>query len=98
MKSTNPKIYWNISNRKSKGETVKASIDDFVNHFKTLSAGEEMYTEAKSISDYDYIPGLNMSTLNGVITEANIRKAVKQLKNNKSGAVDHIVNEYIKRV
>lgn len=34
--------------------------------------------------------------INSLITEQEIEKAIHQLKNNKSGGVDEIVNEQIK--
>ena len=100
--SNDPKAFWNIINRTTKHpNTGNVTIDEFFEHFSVLNAteGDDSGLESSSESQ---IPG-NVcrpneysETLNSPITEDEVSKAVKRLKNGKACGEDSILNEMIK--
>ena len=96
LKTSNPRMYWNILNKKSKTEQVEAPAEQLYDHFKRLAEGTEEYMDAKDTTGIDPPQEMDTEALNAAITEEEIRKNVKSMKNRKAGGPDDIVNEYIK--
>ena len=100
--SNDPKAFWNIINRTTKHpNTGNVTIEEFFEHFSVLNATEydESRLESKSESQIPSNVGNEYSeseTLNSQITEGEVSKAVKRLKNGKACGEDCILNEMIK--
>ena len=100
--SNDPKAFWNIINRTTKHpNTGNVTIEEFFEHFSVLNATEddESRLESKSESQIPCNVGNEYSeseTLNSQITEGEVSKAVKRLKNGKACGEDCILNEMIK--
>ena len=90
MESNDPKAFWNIINRTTKHpNTGNVTIEEFFEHFSVLNATEddESRLESKSESQIPSNVGNEYSeseTLNSQITEGEVSKAVKRLKNGKA--------------
>ena len=100
--SNDPKAFWNIINRTTKHpNTGNVTIDEFFEHFSVLNATEGLDSGLESSSE-SQIPGnvcneySESETLNSPITEDEVSKAVKRLKNGKACGEDCILNEMIK--
>ena len=96
LQSKNPKEYWRLIHNKSR-ETTEASRDDLLEHFRELST----VMDNKDLGDLSQVPvidnkNLNTNILNQAITEDEVTKAAKKLKNGKSSGIDGIKNEHIK--
>ena len=94
LKHKNPKEFWKILNNiERKEDDPDISIDTLYEYFKNLNINNDgndtQETINIDITDDDEI-------LNSSITEGEIIKCIKSLKNNKSSANDRIINEYIK--
>ena len=96
QKSKNPKEFWKIINnieRKEDSGCENISLETLHNFFKDLNESGHSDNDPDEInidtSDNDEI-------LNSSITEAEISKCIKSLKNNKCPANDKIINEYLK--
>ncbi len=94
LKSTNTKEYWNLLRDKRSKVKPEVPIDIFHDFFKDLNSG---------FDDNDDIINITLAenhelneNINGEITEDEILKCVRQLKNGKASGDDLIVNEYIK--
>ena len=100
--SNDPKAFWNIINRTTKHpNTGNVTIDEFFEHSSVLNAtkDDESGLESKSESQIPSNAGNEYSeseTLNSPITEDEVSKAVKRLKNGKACGEDCILNEMIK--
>ena len=94
LKSTNPKDYWKIMNSINKNkDNDSIDIETLYNFFKNLN---EQGHDANDDVNINIDTTDDEELLNSFITEAEILKCIKQLKNNKSSANDKIINEYIK--
>ncbi|MCG8113215.1 MAG: reverse transcriptase domain-containing protein [Candidatus Thiodiazotropha taylori] len=95
LKSKNPKNYWKILNSlERKKENKDIEIDVLYNFFKDLNGKNEspdQETETINILIDD-----DNEILNSHITETEILKCIKNLKNDKACSNDSIINEYIK--
>ena len=94
LKHKNPKEFWEILNNiERKEDEPDISIDTLYEYFKNLNINNDgndtQETINIDITDDDEI-------LNSSITEGEIIKCIKSLKNNNSSANDRIINEYIK--
>ena len=101
--SNNPKAFWNIINRTTKHpKTGNVTIDEFFEHFSVLNATEYEESGLESILSESQTPSnvcneySESETLNSPITEDEVSKAVKRLKNGKACGEDCILNEMIK--
>ena len=99
LNKNNPKEFWKIINSlesKQKDETL--DINEFHNCFENTNAAAEN-NDDNNDGDEDEI-NCNMNggfdELDQPINAEEITKCVKNLKNNKAFADDHIINEYIK--
>ena len=77
----------------NKRSDINLTLDNAYEYFSKISnnqetASDEINLETATLTEND---GINVP-----ITEEEIRKAVKSLKNNKSSGVDLIMNEHIK--
>lgn len=105
LKTANPKTFWKILSGK-KNNKVLASLDDCFNHFSKINYDEsvdghtinpENNTQHEQGDNGTPQDSENLNDeLNDPITEKEIRKCVKNLKNNKSSGNDNILNEHIK--
>ena len=96
LTQTNPKEFWKtINNLEPKNDDPNRSLETLHEYFKKKlnTNGNETDNLQDDINigkrDDDEI-------LNSSITEGEILKCIKALKNNKSSANDRILNEYIK--
>ena len=95
MRTSSPKDYWNYVNSINK-KTAQPDINIQVltDFFKNLNENN---------SDNDVPPNANYpniifaNELNSEISQSEILKAIKALKNNKTPGVDRVLNEYIKQ-
>ena len=95
MRQKSPKDYWRyINSLNFKTVNADISIEQMYEHFKTMN---EMHTDDENVPDSDFLAYADDPQLNTDITESEIRKGIKSLKNNKSPGIDNILNEYIKR-
>ena len=100
--SNDPKAFWNIINSTTKHpSTGNVTIDELFEHFSVLNATEddESGLESKSESQIQSNVGNEYSeseTVNSPITEDEVSKAVKRLKNGKACGEDCTLNEMIK--
>ena len=93
-KVKNPRIYWEMIKGRSKGSNVgDLSVDDFGNFFKNLNSQDETSTSNLCLETPQKDP---FDELNVPFTENELKKALKNLKNNKSTGPDDILNEQIK--
>lgn len=92
-KNDDPKTYWRILNGQKKNPEIPISLNQFYEHFKQLAIDNTLANNSSELenieSDFSYI-------LNDPITEEEILKNIKKLKNNKAPGTDMIINEYIK--
>ena len=94
LKTDSPKDFWKLINNleRDKGDQ-NISLESLYTFFKDLNTSNEQPDDENfaniDISDDDEF-------LNSSITEAEIRKCIKALKNNKCPANDRILNEYLK--
>ena len=93
-KVKNPRIYWEMIKGRAKGSHIaNLSVEEFGNFFKNLNSQEESSTSNLSLETPQKDP---FDELNAPFTENELKKALKNLKNNKSTGPDDILNEQIK--
>ncbi len=94
MKCKTPKEYWAVLTKK-RNEDVPVSAIRVYDYFSTLVSSEE----TESSENYNPETGEHVydtTFLDRIITDDEIRKCVRKLKNNKAQGCDQIWNEYIK--
>ena len=97
-----PFAFWNIINRTTKHpNTENVTIDQFFKHFSVLNATEDDESGLESKSEIQIPSNVGneyseIETLNSPITEDEVSKAVKRLKNGKACGEDCILHEMIK--
>ena len=98
LKTNNPREYWKIINSHKKSTEAQAPLSDFYEFFKAMNESNENATEDMNSSDEtdENINDDIDNEINQPITESEILKNVKLLKNHKSPGFDNIVNEHIK--
>ena len=93
IKCNDPKTYWKILNGQKKNPEIPISLNQFYEHFKQLATDNNLVNSNTDLenteTDHSYI-------LNDPITEQEVLKSIKKLKNNKAPGTDMIINEYIK--
>ena len=96
MKNKNPKDYWKILNSlDNKPENADIKLEDLYSFFKDLNYDPNNGTE--NTEDIQLLFNeVGDDCLNSSITESEILKCIKSLKNNKACSNDNILNEYIK--
>ena len=94
LRSINPKEYWKILNGGKRGNNPCVPINILFDYFKNLNLGNSEDEEIV-LENQNNVKDLN-AILNSPITEEEIEKSLRKLKNNKSSGDDMIVNEYLK--
>ena len=97
LKSNNPKEYWAIINKAEGRENNTGNIttESFMSHFKNLNDTEislnatQQTQQSKTRSD-DNLP------FNNPISEEEVIRLTKKLKNGKASGIDNILNEFLK--
>ena len=96
MSEKSPKNYWEfLNNIKPKHEKIETpSMEEFFEHFKRVNSNtindDRFYDERMEAQECDEF-------LNSPITESEIRKCIRNLRNSKAASSsDNIINEYIK--
>ena len=97
LRSNNAKEYWNILNKSTEGkkEFAKLSMQMFLDHFRKLHETErsppDENTHETNFSEFPTNTALNME-----FSFDEIKTNITNLKNNKSGGLDNIINEFLK--
>ena len=81
---------------KAKSSAVKVSLDDFVKHFQDLAKVHSCDSTDGDNFNVDHLVDVNNDDLNREISEDEVVKQMKKLKNNKAPGVDLILNELLK--
>ena len=93
LHSSKPKDFWKLINKNAKSqESEDLDINTFYEYFKKINLAQENDEDIEinyGLSDNDEI-------LNITITQSEIEKCVKNLKDNKAHTNDNILNEHIK--
>ena len=94
----NPKQYWKILNSiDDKDEKSNIELDTLFNFFKDLNkSNDSAYDDQTNNNINVHIDEETDDILNCYITENEIIKGIKSLKNNKACSNDRIINEYLK--
>ena len=71
------------------------SLDSFENHFKNLNLNHDD-TEATDETSQDNNPIANDLPFNQAVSEVEIHRTIKRLKNGKARGTDNIINEFLK--
>ena len=101
MQKSSPKDYWKYLNsvNKNKNEPNAPSVESFFDFFKNLNATESDDDTEDALKE-ELISNIDLDDdnqfLNSPITEEEISKCIKRLKNSKAPGSDLILNEYIK--
>ena len=96
LKSTNPKEFWKIINSVDKKNTHTPPLDELHNFFKTLNTCSNENDQICHDIEFDENLVEINEEINQPISQEEILKATKNLKNNKSPGSDNILNEHIK--
>lgn len=102
IKNKNPKEYWKVINKCNKNKNCQnqsaIGIDDLYQYFRDLNRSPEISGENDHMVDNE-IANLQYEDfnhdLNNYITQDEIKKSIKNLKNNNANGEDGIRNEYI---
>ena len=96
LKNKNPKDYWKIINSiDTKKTDSNIELDTLYTFFKDIN--KQLDSDNDSCDNDIHISiEDNDEVLNSPITDSEILKCIKSLKNNKACANDEIINEYIK--
>ena len=97
MHRKRPKEYWKFLNSlKTKKPNEQPDLYEFYEHFKNINATSNKDPENDvplTPPDFD---NDGEEILNCEITESEIRKCIRNLKNSKSPGTDDVLNEYLK--
>ena len=97
LQSKNPKEYWKILNSlNTKPESTDINLDFLYTFFKELNEENTNDNNLSAEEINKHIDQEGDEILNFFISETEIMKCIKSLKNNKSCSYDKIINEYIK--
>lgn len=94
LKRSDPKKFWKILNGK-KEEQTKASPEALFNFFKN-SNFDKNHQNSESNSTLSDSEDIINNSINGPITEMEVKQTISRLKNNKASGIDLIVNEHFK--
>ena len=93
LKGSKPREYWNLLNPKKRKINNSINLNSLYDHFKSLN--EQPNNGNREISA-DEIPDEADEILNNDFTSIELKKLSKKLKNNKSSAIDNVINEFLK--
>ena len=90
----NPKHFWKILGEHKRKQQPNIEINTLYKFFKDLNTkGPD---EQESTTLHNELPNDSNVHINGYISQNEIFKCIKNLKNNKACGEDEIINEYIK--
>lgn len=100
LKTSDPKEYWKLLNKGRDRKQPNIPLGDLFKFFKNLNkAPDELLVQQENF-DTDLLDNVNIGPLNEEInfsiTQEEILRCIKKLKNNKACGEDYVVNEYIK--
>ena len=93
LKTNNSKEYWDILNPKKHQANNSISLGPLYAHFKAINDQPVAGNRSLSVDD---IPDGGDEILNNDFTLIEIYKLSNKLKNNKSSAIDNVINEFLK--
>ena len=99
LKKNDARAYWQLLNSNVSKNEIDISVDVLTTHFIKLHAGDEGNSDVNDSLDLQHAHAqqpLNVENLNEKISDDEIIKAAKAMKNNKACGIDSITNEYIK--
>lgn len=98
LKKADPREYWRILNSNAKRDKCQASLSDLYDYFKNVNSSnpDEEVNSRNTVNNNRGNDSHDNEDLNVPICEAEVEKAIKNLKNNKSPGVDNIKNEHIR--
>ncbi len=99
-RTNNAREYWRLLRGKTKKDKSNVSNDEFYRFFKNVnSPTDEFYTPDEDV--VNYVNQFELGEIQVMVDELDvelnideIRKAIKQLKHNKSPGMDQLINEY----
>ena len=94
-----PAYYWYLLKGPKKSDAIKVSLDDFEEFFKDLNLDKTKNAHENNFEEDMCVvhPSNDISdTLNSSISDEEIQRAIKALKNKKAVGIDNILNEEIK--
>ena len=94
LKSNNPREFWKIINDNKKSVNNNIDINTLFEFFKDLNEADYGEGDFPQVDVNDNVQVNNI--INSEITEDEIKKAINNLRNNKTGSDDKVINEYIK--
>ena len=94
-KCSDPKSYWKILNGQKNNTEIPISLNQFHEHFNQIATDDNniIVNNNTDLQNTETDPSC---TLNDHITEEEVLKNIKKLKNNKAPGTDMTMNEYIK--
>ena len=99
LKSKTPKDYWKIlidvDKKQGSSRKNKIELDSLYDFFKDLNYQDES-SGCQTLEDLNFSSSNNDEILNSNITDSEILRCIRSLKNNKACSNDNIINEYIK--
>ena len=99
LHSTNPKDYWKILNRSDKNKKCAVDINDMYNFLKDMNEDNNYNGAPHNLDEQEDVTNFSNDfsddILNCAISDEEILKSVKKLKNNKACGFDKVFNEHI---
>lgn len=96
LKNAKPRDYWKIINSFNNENKSQAALDDFYTYFKTINASSTLDEEDEPDDNINEFNQNFNEYINRAFSVSEITESVKNLKNNKSGGIDKILNEHLK--
>ena len=100
LKCKNPKKHWDAINNELKSKNsqgpVPVSLNDLLEHFKTLTFSETETSSSAGNEPPGYKAEFNNAKLNDPINVGEVNKAIIKLQNNKACGMDQMINEFFK--
>ena len=88
--------FWYLLKGPKKSETIKVSLEDFEEFFRDLNVDKTKNTQGDNFEELEHPSNDITDMLNASISDEEIQKGLKALKNKKAVGIDNILNEEIK--
>jgi hypothetical protein len=93
------RLYWKMLKAGDKKENIKVTNDEFYDFFKNISSGGDHLTADDDVKEYvnNFERGeiqVMFDELESDLTDAEVMKAIGQLKLNKAAGPDLLINEF----
>ena len=97
LKTSQPKEYWDILNKATNNadKVGNIALQVFMDHFKKLSQKDPTEHVEEEFDPRKIDHSLN-EEINRPFTFTELQSTLKKLRNNKSGGIDNMINEYLK--